>query len=267
MKRYAIHEPFLLSFYAKELYVDVARRWSGFALGYLFLLMALAWLPTMVQFHLQVSSYTGKHAHALAVQFPPMTLRGGQLSVEGDAPVYVKDPESGALLVIVDPGGQHTSLEGTEARVLLTRTQVLLRRSPQETRAYSLAGFGDTRVEPADIERWMRLAGNWLAAFFYPFALAASYLYRVAQALLYAAIGVLFARGAKVALDYPALVRLAVIAVTPAVIVDTLRDIARVPVPLWPLVCFVIAMAYLQFGVNAVAQAPPESTAAPPPLG
>ena len=50
--------------------------------------------------------------------------------------------------------------------------------------------------------------------------------------------------------------RLAFVAVTPAILADTALSLAKVNVPAWALICLVIAMVYLAVAVKANEQAP-----------
>jgi hypothetical protein len=67
----------------------------------------------------------------------------------------------------------------------------------------------------------------------------------------------------KTKLEYAPAVRLAVMAVTPVIVVTTLLDVFAKTPPYWWLLCFAIAMWYLFFGVKAAAEAPPASADLP----
>jgi hypothetical protein len=181
----------------------------------------------------------------------------------------IKDPETGKLIGVIDAGIEAIPDEMPQEGFVLTRTKFILRQAGrQQTRIHDLTNIREFSMTRDDAARWLYLFGQWMAVVFYPFALLFSFLYRIVQALLYAAIGTLFAQGAGVKLDYGTLLRLATVAVTPAVLVDTLRDLANAPIPYWWLLCFVIAMFYLHFAVRAMAEAPPAAEApAPPPIG
>jgi ABC-type Fe3+-siderophore transport system permease subunit len=107
---------------------------------------------------------------------------------------------------------------------------------------------------------------RYLAFFSYPVALAGSYVYRILQALAYACIGLLFANLLKAPLEYPELLRLASVAVTPAVVADTLRGVAGFPSSFtWLFLCFLLAMGYLLFAVRVNSPADPEESEIAPP--
>lgn len=112
-------------------------------------------------------------------------------------------------------------------------------------------------MDSATITRWMHTAKKFLVLL-YPFALLSSYVYRIIQALIYAAVGLLFASSCKVSLSYGALLRLAVVAMTPCIIIKTVFALAGVQLPCTILLLyFLITLAYLYFGVYACSQTPP----------
>ena len=91
----------------------------------------------------------------------------------------------------------------------------------------------------------------------YPIALLSSYVYRIIQALIFAAIGLLFVSMCRVSLSYGALLRLAVVAMTPSMIVKTVFALAGIHLPcIVLLLYFLITLAYLYFGVHACSQIP-----------
>ena len=102
---------------------------------------------------------------------------------------------------------------------------------------------------------WLHITEKLIAITIYPFALLGSSFYRIVQALLYAAIGLLFASWCKATLSYAALLRLAIVAVTPCIIVGTVLGLVGVPLP--SLVYLLIALLYLFFAVKANSQTMP----------
>ncbi len=79
-----------------------------------------------------------------------------------------------------------------------------------------------------------------------------SFLYRVIQAIVYAAIGCLiFARLAKVDISYQAMVRLSIIAVTPAIIISTVLQYCSISFNYEWTLYFLLTMLYLIYGIRA----------------
>jgi uncharacterized protein DUF1189 len=251
MRRYGIFHPPALSFYSRSLYRDVAENWTGIGFLYLLLLLAVCWIPPIVKFHRTTSGVLDTLGPAVLQQVPTITIKAGEVSIQEPQPYSVTVPGSDTPLLVIDTTGASTP-ENTQAFFLLTRNQLAVRKNPRETRLYSLAGVQDLTLDRASAERALSFCKRYLAFFSYPVALLGSYAYRILQALIYAAIGILFANLVKAPLEFPQLLRLACVAMTPAVLADTLRGILGYPSSLlWLFACFLLAMGYLLFAVSA----------------
>ncbi len=252
-KRYTIFHVPVLAFFSRELYRDVALRWKGTAFGYLLLLLAICWLPGMIGVHADVAEFVAKEAPKLVSQIPVVTIVDGQASIDEPQPYYIMDPDSGEMLVVIDTTGTITSLEETEAQALVTRTGAIYRKSAIETRTFSFSEIDRFVLTRDRIHGWLDMGKRYAAPVLYPFCVLGSFVFRILQALLYAAIGLLIARLLKTDRSYDDLLRLAVVAATPVIIADTLLDLAGIVLPFAGLWCFLAAMGYLAFGIRAAA--------------
>ena len=259
MRRYNIVQPYWLAFFSKDLYRDVAQHWRGFGFVYLLLLLALAWVPDVVKIHRGFARFVEKEGEALVAQMPKITITKGEVSVDPPGPHYIKDPETGNVIIVIDTSADASELEKyPDAAVLLTRTQFITRQEKRgQTRTQDLSGVNSFSIDQEGMRRFLGFLKNSIGFIAYPFALLLSYVYRIIQALLYGAIGLAMAGMVKANLEYAATVRLAVMAVTPVIVVSTLLDAFAKTPPYWWLLCFAIAMWYLFFGVKAAAEAPP----------
>ncbi len=266
MRQFNYLEALYGSFFSADLYRDVARRWQGTGLLYLLMLLALAWVPEMLHVHAAITRFVEQELPPLLAQLPALRIEKGRVSTDVETPYFIRDPKKDEVVAVIDLTGKFASLQDTDARVLLTETTLYYRNRPHETRVYDLSQIESFSLDRATVEDWVGVGKTWLAVLLYPFALLSSFIYRVVQALLYAVIGLVLAKGMKVALDYQALLRLACVAVTPVIVLDTLRSVADVPVSFWWPLAFVIAMGYLVFAVraNASSEQPVSPTATPP---
>jgi hypothetical protein len=239
-----------MSFYSKSLYQDVGRNWKGISFVYLLSLLALCWIPGMVQLHSDFYDYVTNTAPDIVEQFPPVTISNGEASIDEPEPYFIKDPEYGAVMII-DTTGQFTSLNDTEARALLMKTKFIIRESETATRIFDLSQVNDFVVDQSLINGWLEILRNWLAIVIYPFAVLFSFVYRVIQALLYAAIGILMAKMMRATLSFQSLLSLAIVAITPAVLLGTVLNYMYMGGPFWNLVCFAISMGFLFYAVKA----------------
>ncbi len=254
MKRFSIIHPIYMSFYSRELYRDVARNWGGGVFAYLFVLLALCWIPSTGKIKSDISGFINYEMPKVINQLPAITISDGQATVDADMPYTITDPDTGKPLVILDTTGTTTSLNGSDAVVLLTKDRLIAKRNEAETRIYELSEFGNALINQDLVNGWAATFDKWFFIIIYPFVLFFSYIFRMLQALVYALIGMLYDRSMNTRLGYMALVRLAAVAVTPAIIINTVRFTAGWDVPGWTFISFMVAMGYLYFGVMANAQ-------------
>lgn len=254
MKWYSILHVPVLSFFSKALYRDVCFNWKGTGFAYLLLLLAICWIPPMIEVHVGLADFVDNEAQQIVSQVPTITITDGEASIDEPQPYYIREPETEKVIAIIDMTGGITSLADTEAKALLTRTQVVLEQNEVETRTYDLSQIEEFTLDQERINGWLATAKKYAVPALYPLALLISFVFRIVQVLLYAVVGLLFASLVKSRRGYGQLVRLAVVAVTPCIIIKTLLGIFDVTVPLASLWFFLLAMGYLFFGVRAAAQ-------------
>lgn len=269
MKRFSLFHPLYMSFYSSELYQDVGRHWKGVGLGYLFLAMAILQLPMAAKIHMGFSKWVATGANEIVDQIPQINVNHGEVSTNVETPYYIKEPTDPAsrvsstsdYLLVIDLTGKYKTLEDVKTDILLTKHSVTM-RNQREVRTYDLSGVDGFSMDSARVHGWLSSSRFFVAPGFYVFVLLFSFLYRVAQVALYAAVGILFARSMNAALEYAALMRLAAVAVTPPMALNEIVDLAQAHIPLWSLICLGMALGYLYFGIKASA-GPTPVTAAP----
>jgi len=265
-RRYSLFHPPLLAFFSKALYRDVAWRWPGTGLLYLFLLVAVSLLPTIVMMQVGLSGFVDTSAKELVDQIPEITIRDGKVSIDEPQPYVIENKETGEPVAIIDTTGETTSLDDTKAHVLLTETTVIIRKDARETRIVDLADVREFTLNGQRVHGWLLALKRWLVVVLCPLMLGSAYVYRVVQALLYALFGLVIANIFRITLSYTALLRLSIIAVTPVIVLDTILGATGTQFPGWWPLCFLIAMGYLFFGVKAAAEPQPRDPGAQPPL-
>lgn len=254
MKRYSTVHPLFMSFYSKSLYQDVGKNWRKISFLYLFLLLAVCLIPLTFKLHSEVADYLHNEAPKIITQFPVVTIAKGKASADEQMPYVIKDPENNRPLIIIDTTGKTTSLRGNDALVLLTKTRLLFRMSPTETKSLDLSGIDDLTVDQPKLDDWTESFLQYFIYIVYPLTLLLTFLFRLAEALLFGAIGMIFARNLRVPLRYPASVSLAIVSMTPAVIMDTLYNYTDSSLPFWWVINFLVAAGYLFFAVKANAE-------------
>lgn len=249
MKKYsAFHIP-LLSFYSKVLYRYACLEWKGIGFAYLFLLLAVCWIPSMIKYHMLFSNFTRKDAPKIISQIPQISFSNGIASVDVPQPYTIRDPKTQRELIVIDTTGKINTLNDTKAVGLVTRTEAIFRKSAVETRSFNYRSLDDFVLNQQIVTGWLQTASKYWAYIFYPFALIGSFLFRIIQLLLYAAIGYLFASWCQSKRSYDSLLRLSAVAVTPCIIVNTISGVVGLKIPFAGLWFFLAAMIYLSIGV------------------
>lgn len=251
MRRYSLFHALPLSFFSGELYRDVARSWRGIGMVYLVLLVALATLVVVIRMQVGLGRWAHGEARGLTEQIPRMVIRHRVVEVDAAMPHVIHDLKTGTAVAIIDTTGQVTSLEGQAAFMLVTSTQILYRKSTAETRVFELAAVKDFTIDSARAGRWLGLLATWAAPIAAVFVFAGLFCFRLLQQLMLAAIGLLAARAVRAPLDFSALMRLAAVALTPALLLEPLLDILGVRPPGFGMIWILIVLFYVVWAVRA----------------
>jgi chromate transport protein ChrA len=91
-----------------------------------------------------------------------------------------------------------------------------------------------------------------------------SFIFRAVQILIYALVGLAFARMLKANLDFKTLMRLSAIAITPVLVLNLIFEFVPGRIPWWGLLGVIVALAYLFFAVKVNAE-PEDAPQSQPP--
>lgn len=240
----------LAPLFYQPLYRDVARNWRGIGALYLLLLIAITGAITASSVHRAVKKFAREEFPKVVQDVPPISIRDGVVSSPVKQPYQMIDHESGKVMAIIDTTGTVTSLDNTPAIMLLTKSQFHHRQN-NKIEIQDLSQFKSADFDRAKLQHWMDVAAGWSGPVTFLAILIFVFIYRLIQALIYALIGMAFAAMFGARLSYQQLIRLAIIAVTPAMLLSTALGVAGIDIPFfWPI-CFVIAMVYLAIAVRA----------------
>lgn len=255
MSHFSVFTAPYYSFFSRALFVDVGRRWGAKTFGYLVLVLALMWIPFMLGVRSQWSDFLNDEVPALTQQIPPITIDNGLVIADVEQPHFIRIPEN-EVFAIIDTTGHFTSLEGTSAKLLLTDTRFFGKKSDTETRILDLSAVQNFYLDGPLVEKWMRLLGTWGVVLLYPVLVIGSFLFRIVQALFYSLFGLVIAKRLHCRLSYGSILRIAVVAITPAVVLKTLLEMAGLSSRFLWLIYFCIAIGYLAFGIASNADNP-----------
>lgn len=251
MRRFTLIHPLYMAFYSKALYRDVIGRWRGTGLLYLLVLLSLSTIPGVMKLSSTLNAIVASDAPSIVSQIPPLKITGGRLSVEAEQPYYIKDKKTSAPLVIIDTTGLHKTLEGTQARMLVTETQILVLRDSAPPLVWELADFGNITLDRRIAFDALDSLEGVLPLVLYPFALFFSLAIHATFALLLGLAGYGTARLSGERIPLPTMLRLAAVALTPSIVVGTLLTVLAGQPPFWWAVAVSISAAYMLYGLSA----------------
>lgn len=264
-RRYGLRHPYVMSFYFKPFYRDVALHWRGLAFVHLFILLALTGVAFMMHFQTIAAAFVNDQAPAIIAQLPTIVIEKGEVKVTVEQPFQVFRPDTRDLFAVIDTTGQITSLRQTEAMLLLTRSQLKARIGPGDSRVIDLSAIEALQLTQNDMAQWLEASLRWAPFVLYPLTLFFTYCLRTVQVLIYGGIGLVMASLLKRSISFGAAASVAVMAMTPVILIDTLIMLLKIHLPLWGLGSFVVAFGYLFFGIRSAADDPPERWAGKPP--
>jgi len=250
MKRYSFFHAFVLSFFSKSFYQDVGQHWRGTGLLFLAIVLALVWIPTIIKMQFGFNRFANNEAPRITSQIPKITIRNGKVSTDVATPYFINDPADGTPMMIIDTTGEYETLDDTPARLLLTKSKLIV-RTERDTRTYDLSGVQSFDVDRQSVEGWLTTSKTWFTPVAYPVLLIGSLVFRVIQVLIYALIGLLFARMLNASLNYKTLMRLAAVALTPVLVLNLMLEFIPLRIPVWWLIGTVVGLGYLFFAVKS----------------
>jgi len=251
VRRFSNLQALPLSFYSRDLYRDVASNWKGAGLLYQLMIIALATIVVAIRLHLGVAHFAAHEAPPIIAQVPTIHIVQGKVSVNRLTPITIRNPRDGKALAIIDTSGEVTSLEGTGARVLLTRDQAIVLRRPGFTQVYDLRNINNLQLDRPTLTRWLGMVATWFAILCSPFILAGLYVGRLIVLLICSTALFLVAKGDRRVLDFAASTRLAAVALTPATLLEIVLDAIGTKPGFWGFLWLLLAGVYLAFAYRS----------------
>ena len=253
-RRYGLQHPYVLAFFHKPFYRDVARHWRGLAFVHLLILLAVTGVVFMFHFQALAAIFVNERAPAILAQVPPIAIEDGKVTVAVEQPYQIYGADGRRIFAVIDTTGKVTSLRQTEAMLLLTQSRLMARIGSGGSRVIDLRPIEKLYLTRDDIGQWLQASLRWAPVVLFPLMLFFSYCLRTVQVLIYGGIGVAMAMLLRRPLPFGATVAVAVMALTPVILVDTLLMFLKLDLPYWDTGSFVVALVYLFFGIRAATE-------------
>lgn len=125
---YRYWEAIYQSFYLRPLYVDVGKRWKGFGLLYLLMVISLFYLPLAVKMTLDFGTYFENQIVAPLQQLPLLYVQNGELTFDKPMPYEIKN-EKGQVVAVIDTTGVVNQFDANhpDLSILFNKDQVSIR--------------------------------------------------------------------------------------------------------------------------------------------
>jgi hypothetical protein len=242
------------AFFDAGAYREAAAGTTGACLAHLALAVALVWLPSAFA----MTSGLGKFSREAIPAFdgmPSVYIEQGRARL--DPPGRHEISLDGKPFIVLDPElSLEDALAVDQGLILIDRQLVIVSERRSDARVIELADLGDRVITEADVERWLATLGRFGSVVLYPFAVAFSFVWRLAIAAAFGLAALAIARMMKGQLAYEPSFRIATLAGIPTLVVGAVAD-ASGHAGWWPAwLGITCTIAYLTFGVRAAVAAP-----------
>ncbi|MDP1604726.1 MAG: DUF1189 family protein [Legionella sp.] len=116
------------SFFNAKLYVDVGKRWKGFPVGYLLLLIFIMSIPVSLRVVEQFHHFFEQQIIMPLKKLPPFYVQNGEVSLDKPMPYMVKN-DAGQVIAIVDTSGSISTIDNQypQLAILITKNKLIYR--------------------------------------------------------------------------------------------------------------------------------------------
>ncbi|CAN5702430.1 hypothetical protein BH10CYA1_BH10CYA1_05550 [soil metagenome] len=264
MKSYSGFHALYMCFFSKDLYRSVVRNWKGIAFLYLFLLIMTSWFLISLKVYFVMSEVMNGPVKKIIDRLPVVAIHDGELKIDKQSPyrltlnatdsmdANIRSANREVPIAIFDDTTDDVKGDDTVPFVVTKHNLFIQSAKDGKAQQFELKQFGDIKYSR---EAYLELAEAikvWVPIAVFLIAGPISFICCAILSLLIAAIGIATANGMNVKLTYGQCIRLAVVAFTPAVLLDTVVKLLPFPpMPVWPIVGFLAAVGYTVFGVIA----------------
>ncbi|HEY9731326.1 MAG TPA: DUF1189 family protein [Drouetiella sp.] len=263
MNSYSGLQALYMCFFSKDLYRSVVKTWKGIAFLYLFLLIMTSWLLISVKVYFVMSDVMNGPVKKLIDRLPAIEIQDGEFKMDKPSPYRLNLNSTDSMdpavhqtnrevpVAIFDATTDDVKTNETFPFVVTKHFLYIQNGTDSKAQEFELKTFGENLkyskqnyLEIADaIKLWVPIV---VFMFFGP----VSFICCAILSLILGAVGIASANGMSIKLTYGECVRIACVAFTPAVLLDTVIKLLPVPqMPIWPIVGFGAAVAYTIFGV------------------
>lgn len=254
MKEYNYLQTLYMSFYSRSLYRDVAKNWEAGVVLYLLILLAICWFAVILKIVPGLGSKIDVEMTRYESQIPHLMIKNGQISTPEDHPYIIKEPDTQQIIGIIDTSKSYQNLQDIPkyVSIVVTRDSIIYMNKPDSVKIQKIPTTLNYDFHFQKVKQYLvNFLSWWGWMIFFPVLLLLSLVYRLVQAVIYAVLGKIFSALMSVPLAYSKILKIAIVAVTPAIIVSTVLSLLAISLPMEHVGYFILSMAYLIFGIGA----------------
>jgi hypothetical protein len=249
MKRYTYFHALIAAFHSRAFYEEVTLTWRGTGIAYLLFLSSFCGIPYTLEIDHFYVEFIKKSLPAYIQDLPEIEIKDGQAHVSVEQPHYLKHDDK--VFAIIDTTGEITSIENSEAVVLITRNHILIKRPHLPTQSLNLKDFGTVKLTKQGLLNSANSLKTIILYFIYPFFLLSFFLLHLVQLFFFSIIGLSIAAVRRSSqTTYREILRLSSVAMTPSILIKTFFDYAEINLSLLWLFYFIVAAAYIGLAVH-----------------
>ena len=238
-----------LSFFDKNVYCYVANKLErSFVYKYLLFLLAVSSVPAFFIINSNIHTYMNGPGQKVIHQIPEIEIKDGTIFTEVSLPFIIKDPETEKELIIIDNTGSFSSIEDNDALILLMDGQLLVRTYENTAQYFDLSKFDDLKINKFIVKDNIPLV-KWVVLLMYIIYTLFLFTFYFILIHIYAWSGGFLDHFAKSGLNYQAILRISVLAITPVLLIDMVLKIIMVHIPHWGIVSIILSMSLIYFGL------------------
>ena len=239
------------SFFSKKLYDDVIAYWEGIGFGYLFFLSLVVSGIFTFFYHVELGKAVDEYLPGIVKQFEEVTIEDGVASTKGNKSFVVELKDLDRPLLAVDPTGKVVFDEGKQPMVLVGKEQMLFRPERGVQEVHSLEDVDYLRVGKKDVQELGENIRSYAFVVILPVLLLYSYVKLIIIALMYSFVASFIQKVLRVYIGYVECLRLACVAITPAMIISTISAILYPDYSLLNLIIYVgLPVFYIHLGLR-----------------
>lgn len=281
---YKYWQALYLAFFSSKLYVDVAKRWKGLGLLYVFFVLAIATLPFSLRIIYEFKQELRLQYLEPIRQIPPLFIQNGRLSFDQAMPYFIKNNKGQVIGIIDNTGAIRTKTSNYPKLIaLITEKQLTVWPPSGEDFAKALpslaqldmtanqgVGFSEAPPEPftvdfpGDANEVLDLAAlingsdinktiTFVELLIYPCLLVLLSIMEFAFLLAYGFMGVLLANlFFKFKVSYAKACRLLAVASTPQIFIISLAFLFGLVFPGFGFILLSLSTLYYCYGLIAL---------------